>query len=108
MKLTVRLSSYLVDPQWQRKFSIIWPTVLGFFILLSLPHLFRSIRNGRAYSTLFGISEDYTGRDYSALVQPMREMERKRTSMLCSVEKVIEKFVSLFYWTLPGLGLNVG
>jgi len=24
-----------VDPQWQRKFTIIWPTGLGFFMLLS-------------------------------------------------------------------------
>ena len=106
--LNLLLSSYLVDPQWQRKFTIIWPTVLGFFVLLSLPHLIRSIRNGQAYSTLFGILEDYTGRDYSALVQPMRETERKRTSVLCRIEKVIEKFGSLFYWTLPGLGLNAG
>jgi hypothetical protein len=104
----VRLSSYVVDPQWQRKFSIVWPIVLCFFILLSLPHFFRSVLNGRAYSTLFGISEDFMGGDYSALVQPIRETERKRTGMLCGVEKAIEKFGSLFYWTLPGLGLNAG
>jgi hypothetical protein len=104
----VRFSSYLVDPQWQRKFSIVWSTSLGFFVLLSLPHLIRSTRNSQAYTTLFGISEDITGRNYSVLVQPMRETERRRNSMLSSAEKVVEKFGSLFYWTLPGLGLNAG
>ena len=34
--LNLFLSSYLVDPQWQRKFTIIWPTVLGFFCALIL------------------------------------------------------------------------
>ena len=47
----------MIDPEWQHKFSMIWPSVLAFFILLSLPHLIRSIRNGRAYTTLPGISE---------------------------------------------------
>ncbi|KIM36216.1 hypothetical protein M413DRAFT_449274 [Hebeloma cylindrosporum] len=102
-------NSYLVDPQWQRKFSIIWPSVLGFFVLLSLPHLIRSIRNGQAYSTIFGIWEDYTGRgDYATIAQPMLEPTRKRTGVLCRIERIIEKFGSLFYWTLPGLGLNAG
>jgi ferric-chelate reductase len=101
-------SSYVIDPQWQRKFTIIWPTVLGFFVLLSLPHLIRSIRNGHAYSTIWGIWEDYTRPDYMAIVRPMLEGERKRTSVLYRTENFIGKFGSLFYWTLPGLGLNAG
>jgi len=102
------LSSYVVDPQWQHKFSIIWPTVLGFFVLLSVPHLVRSIRNGR-YPTSFGIWEDFTGQgEYAAIAQPMLEPERKRTGVLCRMESVIGKFGALFYWTLPGLGLNAG
>ncbi|KIM37682.1 hypothetical protein M413DRAFT_448216 [Hebeloma cylindrosporum] len=101
-------NSYLVDPQWQRKFTIIWPTVLAFFVLLSLPRIVRSVRNGQAYSTLFGVLDDYAGRDYAAIVQPMRATERKRTSFLCRIENVVEQFGSVFYWSLPGLGLNAG
>ena len=106
--LNLPLSSYVVDPHWQRKFSIVWPTVLGFFVLLSVPHLVRSIRNGR-HPTPFGIWEDCTGQgDYAAIVQPMLKAERKRTGVLCRMESVIGKFGALFYWTLPGLGLNAG
>lgn len=107
--LNLRLSSYVVDPQWQHKFTIIWPTVLSFFVLLSLPHLIRSIRNGQAYSTIFGIWEDYARRGYATIVQPMHETERKRTtSLLGGVENLVKRFGSLFYWTLPGFGLNAG
>lgn len=56
-ELTSIHSSYVIDPPWQRKFSIIWPSMLAFFVFTSLLHLVRSIRNGRAYTTLLGVSE---------------------------------------------------
>lgn len=103
-------SSYVVDPQWQRKFSIIWPSVLAGFVLLSLPHLVRSIKTGRAYSTFFGISEDLSGDQYSALAltadKPMKG--RSSTSIFAKFEKVFGLLGSLFYWTLPGFALNAG
>ncbi|KAF8889553.1 ferric reductase like transmembrane component-domain-containing protein [Gymnopilus junonius] len=105
-------NSYVVDPQWQRKFSTIWPPVLGFFILLSLPHLVRSIRNGRAYSTLLGISEDLSGVDYTAVTVPSAKKagNKRRTSqsLVRRTENVLGTLGSFFYWTLPGLGLNAG
>ena len=89
-------SSYVIDPQWQRKFTIIWPTVLGFFVLLSLPHLMRSIRDGHAYLTIFRILEDYTRGDYAAILRPMLETERKRTSVLYRAENFIGKLYRCF------------
>lgn len=99
-----------MDPQWQRKFSIIWPSVLAFFVLLSLPHLVRSIRNGRAYSTFFGISEDLSGHEYLSVSRssPEKPIQRNNPSLLQVVEKLLGLLGSVFYWTLPGFGLNAG
>ncbi|KAF9553360.1 hypothetical protein CPC08DRAFT_697815 [Agrocybe pediades] len=105
-------NSYVEDPKWQRKFSIIWPSVLAFFILLSLPNLLRSLRNGRAYSTLLGISEDIGGREYDAvLLLDRSEAKRplaKRAFSLRLLENFVGRLGSIFYWTLPGIGLNAG
>ncbi|KDR79548.1 hypothetical protein GALMADRAFT_265940 [Galerina marginata CBS 339.88] len=102
-------NSYVVDPQWQRRFSIIWASVLGFFIFLALPRLIRSFRNGRAYSTLLGVSEDLTGKDYTA-IRPLEGTARikRDSSIFRNAGHTIGIFSSIFYWTLPGLGLNAG
>lgn len=86
--------SYVTDPPWQRKFSIIWPSVLTFFVVISLLHLVRSIRNGRAYTTLLGVSEG---------VYCMRRRGALRTA-----ENWIDVVGWVFWWMLPGLGLNAG
>ncbi|KAF8147881.1 ferric reductase like transmembrane component-domain-containing protein [Crassisporium funariophilum] len=101
-------NSYVIDPLWQRTFSIIWPSTLAFFVLLSLPHLVRSIRNGRAYSTLFGISEDLN--DYTPItpVKARRRKERNTVSWVRKAENCLGIFGGLFNWTIPGLGLNAG
>ncbi|KAF8956845.1 ferric reductase like transmembrane component-domain-containing protein [Flammula alnicola] len=105
-------NSYLVDPQWQRKFSIVWSSALAFFVVLSLPYLVRSIRNGRAYSTLFGISEGLTGKEYAAISVSANGTSRRRSTvspgLARQAEKVMGIFGSIFYWMLPGIGLNAG
>ncbi|KDR77917.1 hypothetical protein GALMADRAFT_65414 [Galerina marginata CBS 339.88] len=106
-------NSYIVDPQWQRKFSIIWPSFLAFVLLLSVPHLIRSMRNGRAFSTLLGISEDLTGNDYTSIAISASETGNKSPRKLSpsffrSIENFLGTLGSIFYWTLPGIGLNAG
>lgn len=76
---------------WQRKFSIIWPCILTFFVFISLLHLVRSIRNGRAYTTLLGVSED------------LRAGVRHRVSYGGTVENWIAVAGAVFWWMLPGL-----
>ncbi|ORX36798.1 hypothetical protein BD324DRAFT_627198 [Kockovaella imperatae] len=44
--------SYLIDPQWQIKFTIIWTSVLAFTTIASIPFILRSWRSGRLYSGL--------------------------------------------------------
>ncbi|KAF8812780.1 hypothetical protein BYT27DRAFT_7132472 [Phlegmacium glaucopus] len=104
-------NSYVVDPQWQRKFSVIWPSFLAFLVLLSLPHLIRSIRNGRAYNPLPGISEhwnndkqDYTVAGTGQASSSLSKNNRRRASL----QNLSGALGSVFYWTIPGLNLNAG
>ena len=104
----------MVDPEWQRKFSTIWSIVLALFIFLSLPHLIRSIRSGRAYNTLPGISEHFndkgnyvvaaTGQSTSSGSQAFKKSRRWMTSL----QSLCGAIGSVFYWTLPGFILNAG
>ena len=104
-------SSYVVDPQWQRKFSIIWPSVLAFFVVLALPHFIRSIRNRRACSTLLGVREDLSVQEYDRAngdddadeTRPVRKM-----GLLRKVENCLGVCGGVVWWMVPGIGLNTG
>jgi len=97
-------NSYKVDPTWQRKFTIIWTSVLAFFVLISLPHLVRSIRRGRGFTGLFGISEDWIRKPY-APVQEDKPPQRRETKWW---EKALGRVLSMVLWTIPGTGANLG
>ncbi|KJA24762.1 hypothetical protein HYPSUDRAFT_135732 [Hypholoma sublateritium FD-334 SS-4] len=101
-------NSYVTDPLWQRKFSIIWPSVLAFFVLISLPHLVRSIRNGRAYTTILGVSEDLGAQAYELAGDVKGVYRMRRRGALRAVENWIAVAGGVFWWMLPGLGLNAG
>ena len=45
-------SSYAIDPKWQMKLVAIYASFLGFTTLISMPFIYRTIRNGRYYSGL--------------------------------------------------------
>lgn len=100
-------SSYAIDPQWQRKFSVIWLSLLAFFVIISLPHLIRSIGNGRAYSTLLGISEHWNNKKDHRVRSPSR-IPKKNCRWVSSLQNSCAVIGSIFYFTLPGLGLNAG
>ena len=106
-------SSYAIDPQWQRKFSIIWPSFLAFFVVLSLPHLIRSIRNGRAYNTLPGILEKLNGKKDYRVAGPSSSLTgsrvfKKNHCWVSSLRNFRSAIASVFYWTIPGFNLNAG
>ncbi|KIP02610.1 hypothetical protein PHLGIDRAFT_78922, partial [Phlebiopsis gigantea 11061_1 CR5-6] len=99
-------NSYIEDPKWQRKFSIVWASAVALAVVASLPHLWRSLRTGSAYKGLFGISEDF-GANYSAVrSSPQQEplAHRKRNSVLAAVETAL----SILRWSLPGIELDFG
>ncbi|KAJ3488444.1 hypothetical protein NLJ89_g11617 [Agrocybe chaxingu] len=105
-----RYNSYVEDPKWQRKFSTIWPAVAGLFVLLALPHLVRSIRSGRAFSSVWGVTEEFGHARYEAVgTSKSRAMRRGgRGSALRKVEAALSRIGAWLYWTLPGIGLNLG
>lgn len=97
-------SSYAEDPQWQRKFSIVWASLAGIAILASTPHLLNSVRTGRAFKGFFGISETFAWKHYSSMVsQEIIPARGSRSSL--GVLKVVG---SARLWSLPGLELNIG
>ncbi|KAJ3757470.1 iron reductase [Lentinula raphanica] len=91
-------NSYLIDPEWQTKFSIIWASCLGASLLFAAPRLVRSIRAGRAFTGFFGIKEDWERSGKYEVV------DSRRTT----VEGTISAMRSVALWSLPGLGLNAG
>ncbi|KAF5352252.1 hypothetical protein D9757_012517 [Collybiopsis confluens] len=108
-------NSYLIDPQWQTKFSIIWASCLGAVILVSAPRLVKSIRNGRAFTGFFGVKEDWSQGGKYEVVDPNVSRPPnppKARSLLSSYIRKIEglssAMTSMALWTLPGLGLNFG
>ncbi|KAJ3900337.1 iron reductase [Lentinula edodes] len=109
-------NSYVIDPQWQTKFSIIWGSCLGASLLFAAPRLVRSIRNGQAFTGFFGIKEDWEGKgNYEAVT--LNDSKAKNTArrglsstptMIRTIEGIISVIRSVSLWTLPGLGLNAG
>lgn len=103
-------SSYTVDPTYQRKFSIIWASVAGAAILLSLPRLVRSIRKGYTWAGVTGITEDLSGKAYEPLSYEdtkLPETNRKK-GRYDRANGLIGILRSLFMWSAPHLGLDLG
>ncbi|KIK09642.1 hypothetical protein K443DRAFT_392442 [Laccaria amethystina LaAM-08-1] len=99
-------NSYVQDPKWQRKFSIIWPSVLAFFVLASLPRVIRAIKKRRAFTGVFGVWEDLDGgstRVYESVGDTPAGGRRKKR---WRVENFLSAVGSVAYWSIPGLGLN--
>jgi hypothetical protein len=99
-------SSYIEDPKWQRKFTIIWASLVGVAVLASAPHLFNSIKRKRAFKGFFGISEDIQRKNYTSIAATSDEHvpDHNRRQAL----KPLLLLRSLLLWSLPGLRLNLG
>ncbi|KAJ3843301.1 hypothetical protein F5878DRAFT_638167, partial [Lentinula raphanica] len=112
--------SYLIDPEWQTKFSIIWASCLGTSLLFAAPRLVRSIRAGRAFTGFFGIKEDWERSGKYEVIDSRRtstttskkNWTRKSYSststLMRTAEGIISAMRSVALWSLPGLGLNAG
>ncbi|THH28732.1 hypothetical protein EUX98_g5458 [Antrodiella citrinella] len=99
-------SSYVEDPKWQRKFSAVWAAAAVIAIICSLPYLVHSIRTRRAFTGVFGVSEDVFGKPYAPVstVAETQPTHRRRGRVAVWAESVI----SMFSWTLPGIELTFG
>ncbi|KAG6826601.1 hypothetical protein H0H92_015186 [Tricholoma furcatifolium] len=104
--------SYLIDPKWQVKFTIIWTSVLGAFALFALPAVIRGFR--KSSKEAFGVTENWRDR-YTPLADentrqccggiPAMQPRRKSQVVLSRILSTLGSFV---YWTPPGIGLNAG
>ncbi|KAG6864120.1 hypothetical protein C0991_012346 [Blastosporella zonata] len=105
-------NSYVVDPKWQIKFTIIWTSVLACFAVTALPAILRGRR--KWVNQAFGVTEDW--RDKYARVPdenqccggvrtPTSPPPRKNRIL---VARILSTLGSVFYWTPDAVGLNVG
>ncbi|KAL4078073.1 iron reductase [Scleroderma citrinum] len=97
-------NSYVVDPEWQRKFTIIWCSAVGVVVVVSLPKLTQSLRNGRSLKGFFGVSEDLQKDGYISIVCEDRIPPSRSNH---SVTRFWRSLMSVRYWTLPYIGLNL-
>ncbi|KAJ2971662.1 hypothetical protein NUW54_g12455 [Trametes sanguinea] len=101
-------SSYVEDPKWQRKFSIIWAAGIAIAVLLSLPSVLLALRRGRLFrSWLVGVSEAPNKRNYAPAAGDINEdvAPKKAKRRVCGV---LETVWSATYWSLPGIELDLG
>ncbi|KAF7421311.1 hypothetical protein PC9H_011833 [Pleurotus ostreatus] len=107
-------NSYVEDPKWQRKFSIVWASFLGAAIFIALPSLVRLIHR-RGFVTVFrawlgGVREDRQTRrytpvdDHSDVHQSKSEGHRATLSRRSAF---LNRIRSLMLLTPPGIELNV-
>ncbi|KAI0753811.1 iron reductase [Fomes fomentarius] len=96
-------NSYVEDPKWQRKFSIIWAAVLGAAILASIPHVVRSFTTRRL---LRGLVSGVTERGGNYVPANRADITPKRSRR--TVSSLVETLRSSTLWTLPGVELDIG
>ncbi|EMD32717.1 hypothetical protein CERSUDRAFT_118461 [Gelatoporia subvermispora B] len=97
-------NSYVEDPIWQRKFSIVWASAIGVAVLVSVPHTAKALRSGRLFRGFFGVTEDVSGKRYTPVGAVDKDPipGKRKFSALC------ETLASPASWSLPGLELNFG
>lgn len=103
-------------------FSTIWAcTLAGFTFLLVVPVFLRFVAAlssrkrgisdvwGEVCNRVVGVREEW-GVDEDDVDEAEREVASgaQRQSVLRRVENVLGRFKAVFFWTVPGLGLNAG
>ena len=105
LRFVVRLSSsYLVDPQWARKFTAIWTSVAAVSVLVSLPRLYKYAKQGRAFTGAFGVTELWKTKQYF----PAEERQPRKCGNPRKFWIGIGRARAVSAWTLPGFDVSVG
>ncbi|KIK93307.1 hypothetical protein PAXRUDRAFT_522232 [Paxillus rubicundulus Ve08.2h10] len=97
-------NSYVEDPKWQTKFTVVWCSVLGLAVVTSLPSLVLSLRSGRLFKGLLGVSEDLQRRGYTT---PTNDGVLPPPSSR-KISKFWFSLLSVRQWSLPFFELNAG
>ena len=97
-------SSYLTDPQYARKFTIVWTSAVAAGVVVSLPRLYRSVKQGRIFTGSFGLTESWDPKPYS-LAEERQPQEHEKQLKL---NVYIRRAWAILCWTLPGFDISVG
>ncbi|KAG2139837.1 iron reductase [Suillus bovinus] len=97
-------NSYVEDPKWQVKFTIIWCTGVALAVAVSIPTLILGLRHGRSLKGITGISET---NGYQSTRSDGKEPPptRRRGRRLIGAWNAL---ISPMYWSPPKLGLSLG
>lgn len=97
-------SSYEIDPQWARRFTIAWTSVAAAGIVASLPRLYKSVKHGRAFTGIFGVTESWKATPY--VLAEERQLRGRGTPWKLGIN--IMRAWAIFSWTFPGSDISVG
>ncbi|KAG1830120.1 iron reductase [Suillus variegatus] len=97
-------NSYVEDPKWQIKFTIVWCSGLALAVAVSVPSLILGLRHGRSLKGIAGISEinGYQPAHSDGKEPPPARQRRPR------LVGAWNALISPMYWSPPKLGLNLG
>ncbi|KAG1762575.1 iron reductase [Suillus occidentalis] len=97
-------NSYVEDPKWQIRFTIIWCSGVALALAVSVPSLVLGLRHGRSLKSITGISET---NGYQSAHSDDKEPPptNRRGRRLVGAWNAI---VSPMHWSPPQLELNLG
>ena len=105
LRLVIRLilvgrssSSYEVDPQWARRFTAAWASVAVAGVFACLPRLYRSVKQGRAFTGVFGVTESWKAKPY--VLAEERQLRGRGAPWKLGIN--IKRAWAVFSWTFPG------
>ncbi|KAG1847157.1 iron reductase [Suillus subalutaceus] len=97
-------NSYVEDPKWQMKFTIIWCTGVALAVAVSVPSLILGLRHGRSLKGIAGISETNGYQSAHSDGKEPPPTHRRGRKLIGAWNALI----SPTYWSPPKLGLNIG
>ncbi|KAJ6534483.1 ferric reductase like transmembrane component-domain-containing protein [Mycena vulgaris] len=112
-------NSYVEDPKWQTRFTLMWCSLLGFCIFLAVPRVMRGLRSRAALAGFAGVhvaalyaplpSDDGALSPQSTIVDDDRIRNMRLTARHRHwFHKAASLLSSLALWSVPGIDLNVG
>lgn len=104
--LHVQCSSYEVDPTYQLKFSIVWASVAGFFILIAFPTFIRFLRKGRIIDAFTGVREDANA--YEPVIAEKGKPSSFPVRKVWKARNVTSMITAPAMWTVSFIGLDLG
>ena len=104
-------SSYTVDPEWQIRFTIIWTSVLALSTLLSAPYIYKTLRRGEYFKTLFVNERPAEQPSSETSAYSSRPSQRARigsTARIGLIPRALYQSVALWSVAIPTVGNGKG